>query len=130
MFYNDDATRKSEERFRELLEEARNLSESNLQKVKDALITLTPYVNKLSAIKNPTPEEKEMLYTLQDGLKKLTEELDIRRSILFEHLYRQSITYYNHIKKLAAEGNEDARKIYEDLKVSYQATLNDNLGKN
>jgi hypothetical protein len=80
-------------------------------------------INKLTAKKELTPEEMALFIRIVDTVKTTLENTNRLKSISEESIYRQANIYYYHVKKLAEEGNEEARKVYEQLRPSYQATL-------
>ena len=59
----------------------------------------------------------EQIISLEVKLKEFVQKLGDMKLILGVSLYRQSLAYYEHVKKLAKEGNKEAERIYNDLKI-------------
>lgn len=130
MAFDDEETQKAEERFQELLNSVRAFAKENQDSLKNNLTILLEAVERLTSKKELTKNEMEMLADIRKGMPVVIEQLRIMQGILQENLFRKSAMYYEHVKKLALEGNEDARKIYEDLKITYQAALKNNISEN
>ena len=123
MLYNDDETRKNEEKFQEDLKLLRSFTEEDIKKLHTIVLDLQVEVNRLTAKKEFTPEEMALFIRITDTVKTTLENTNRLKRISEESIYRQANIYYYHVKKLAEEGNEEARKVYEQLRPSYQATL-------
>ncbi len=130
MLYNDEETRKDEERFQEHLKKARSLTKEDMAKLMEQMETITKTALKLKAKPSLTEEEAALLERIKKMAKETAENISDIRLVLGESTRRQAYAYYMHIKKLAEEGNADAIKIYEDLKPGYQASLRSDIGDN
>jgi len=101
---------------------------------KRALITdaITQLEEQMSVLK-----EKQKLGTiteqeqkLMDGtVKKLIEVVSTMKDmqlLLHNSMEKKAVAYYHEMKKKAEEGDEAAKKIYEELKPLYHASLKEN----
>ena len=68
-------------------------------------------------------ELKKRVYELETFLLKAKLEVDNR-------LVRKSAAYYYHVKELAEAGDAEARKVYEDLRPSFEAYLRSSIELN
>ncbi len=130
MLYNDDEIREDEKRFQENLKAVRSLTEKEKQILTEQMDKLLDGLQLLTSKPNLTEAEMAMLEKLKEKIPPIAEKINAMKATLDESVIRQSNAYYQHIKKLAEEGNEDAKKIYEDLKPAYQAMLKEQLGEN
>ncbi len=130
MLYNDDETRKNEEKFQQDLILLRSITEEDNKKVHANILVLQEEVNRLAAKEELTAEEIEILARITSTVKTTLENINRLKSISEESIERQANAYYQHVKKLAEEGNEEARKVYEQLRPSYQASLINKAGEN
>lgn len=130
MLYNDEETRKNEERFQEHLKKARSLTKEDLDKLMGNMETIAKEALKLKAKPSLTNEEAALLERIKKMMEETTKNISNTQMILGESTRRQAYAYYLHVKKLAEEGNPDAIKVYEDLKPSYQASLRTDMGDN
>ena len=116
MNYDDQFTREFEEKFQKNLKKIRNFSKEDRQKVEENIMMLSDIIEELIAKPDKSKDEIELLTKLQFELPKLIQILEDSKMILDESLYRQSRAQYEHLKKLAKEGNKEAEKIYLELK--------------
>jgi hypothetical protein len=130
MPYNDEQTRKDEEQFQQHLKVARSLTKEEKEILTKGLDLMTESIIRLAAIPSPTAEELALLDKVKIMMLEVTETLGYMKDVLGESAKRQAYAYYLHIKKLAEEGNPDAKKVYEDLKPDYQASLRSEMGDN
>lgn len=80
-------------------------------------------------------EEKSLedIAYLEEILPKMQfiqQQIQDMQLILDVSLSRQSNAFYHEVKRLAAEGNEEAKKVYENLKPSYEAMLSESMNPN
>ena len=130
MLYNDEETRKNEERFQEHLKKARSLTKEDIDKLMKHMETINDAALKLKAKPSLTAEEASLFEQIKKILAENTENINDIKLVLGESSRRQAYAYYMHVKKLAEEGNPEAIKVYEDLKPDYQASLRSDLGDN
>ena len=127
MLYNDEASRDFEKHFQQDLETARSFNEAEIKKLKDGLEKAMTAIESINAKPNKTTADLEALSELKERLNPIQENLKAITDVLGHNLLMQATAYYEHVKKLAAEGNEKAKEIYEKLKPGYQAMLKENL---
>jgi hypothetical protein len=130
MLYNDEETRKDEELFQEHLKKARSLTKEDMDKLMLHMGTLAQAALKLKAQPSLTEEEAALLQRIKTMLQETTKNITDAKLVIGESTKRQAYAYYQHIKKLAEEGNTDAIKVYEQLKPDYQASLRSDMGDN
>ena len=130
MPYNDEETRKEEERLKKYLKMARSFTKEEQEKLLSSMEVLINEAKELAAKPSLTEEEAVMLIRIKKAISDATENTKALLGVLDESLLRRAYAYYQHIKQLAEQGNPEALKIYEELKPSYQASLKSNLGDN
>jgi uncharacterized lipoprotein YehR (DUF1307 family) len=130
MLYDDDKAREQAADFKQRLEEARQFAANEAQKLAADMRLMMAEVEAIRQKPQKTFEDFEMLAELQLDLKTHLQRMMEAKAIIGESLTGQSTAYYNHIKKLAAEGNEEAQKILADLQPAYQAMLQESMNNN
>jgi len=130
MLYNDEETRKEEERFQEHLKKARSFTEEDLDKLKEHMNIISKTALQLKDKPSLTTEEAALFERIKKTLKQTEENIRNMQLVLGESTRRQAYAFYLHVKKLAEEGDPGAMKVYEELKPGYQAALQSDLGKN
>jgi Ribonuclease G/E len=130
MLYNDEETRKDEERFQEHLKKARSITKEDMDRLMEHMETIAEVALKLKSKPSLTDEEAALLERIKSMIAETAQGISDSQLILGESARRQAYAYYLHVKKLAEEGNADAIKIYEDLKPGYQASLRSDIGDN
>lgn len=121
MNFDDPFTRDSEEKFQKNLESVRGASPEAFEKIEQNLRLVFEFLEDLKNKPDKTPQDFDNLKTVSSGLKPLSQKLSDMKLILDESLYRKSKAYYEHVKKLAKEGNKEAEKIYLDLKDDFES---------
>ena len=116
MNYDDDFTRGFEEMFQKHLKTVRNFSKESQQKVEENLIKICDFVEEFVDNPNKSADEIELFEKIKLQIPIIKQSIEDMKMILNESLYRQSMAYYENVKKLAKEGNKEAEKIYLDLK--------------
>lgn len=117
MNFDDKFTKEFEEKFKKNLEAIRSMPPEAHQQIKKSLDVISEFVETLKNTPEKTSEDLELLAGLQTKLKQLNEAFSDMQLILGESLHRQSLAFYENVKKLAKEGDEEAEKIYNDLKI-------------
>lgn len=130
MHYNDDETRKEEERFKEQLEKVRSLTKEDIDALMGNVETLVQTATALKARPSLTAEEAALLERIKLLMEETTKNITDMKLVLGESTRRQAYAYFLHVKKLAEEGNPDAVKVYKDLKPDYLASLRSEMGDN
>lgn len=98
----------------------------NQQAIMDSLDSLLPVVNELSekAKNEPlTAEEWGLLEEIKPFLEQLEQGLSDASLLANHELVGQTTEYFFHLKKQAEEGNEEARKIYEEMAPSFRKSI-------
>jgi hypothetical protein len=130
MLFNDKETQDFERRFQESLVKVRKFMTTEKEMLDEKISIIIDELPKLIDKPNKTAEDLIYIDNVERQLKALMSELDEMKSVLEESLTRQSAFFYQHIKRLAKEGCNDAAKIYADLKPSYEAMLRGQMGNN
>ncbi|KQR92429.1 hypothetical protein ASG01_10920 [Chryseobacterium sp. Leaf180] len=120
MNFDDQFTKDFEEKFQKNLQAVRGVSPEDFEKIKQNLQFVFEFLEDLKNKPDKTPEDFEHLEAISSALNPLSQELADMKLVLDESLYRQSIAYYEHVKKLTKEGNIEAEKIYLDLKPHFE----------
>lgn len=115
-FYDDFDMKKSAEDYAQRVKMLDKFKQEDLAKVVHQTEVLLPYSERLAALPERNEEEEKLLTDLLTTLKKTHKATLAVRMVLEERLLIKSLVYYDHIKKLATEGNAEAQKIFEDLK--------------
>jgi hypothetical protein len=132
MLYNDKETRENEKHFQEDLKTARSFAEDKeaQQKITESLAIIENMLLKLKDKPDKTQEEIELMNDLTKKLVPILDTIQHFKNVIGHNLVRFSNAYYENVKKLAAEGNEEAKAIYEDLKPAYQEMLKAQMDEN
>ncbi|WP_379968675.1 hypothetical protein [Epilithonimonas sp. UC225_85] len=117
MNFDDKFTKEFEEKFQKNLKGIRSMTPEEHQKIKESLEVIYEFAYNLKNKPDKSPEELEMLAGITIKLEKLSQTFRDMQLILGESLYRQSLAFYEHVKKLAKEGNKEAEIVYNDLKI-------------
>jgi len=117
MNFDDKFTKDFEEKFQKNLEAIRSITPEAHQRLKESLKVISEFLEQLKNQPDKTPEDFELLASLQIKMKELSQTFQDMQLILSESLYRKSLAFYEHVKKLAKEGDKEAEKIYNDLKI-------------
>ncbi len=70
-----------------------------------------------------TKEEKKFLIQVKKRLKDISQQMEDTMLVLGHSLIMQANDYMFRLKQEAAKGNEEAKKLYEQLYPSYRAAL-------
>jgi hypothetical protein len=129
MLYNDKETRETEKHFQEDLKTARSFAEDKeaQQKITESLAIIENLMLKLKDNPNKTPEDIELMNDLMKRLMPILEKIQHFKNVIGHNCLRFANAYYENVKKLAAEGNQEAKVIYENLKPGYQAMLKEQM---
>lgn len=119
MNFDDEFTRDFEEKFQKNLAEIRKISDEEMLAIKENIFKVTKFIEDFSKMPEKSPEDIEFVAKIAIDLLVLTQKLEDAKLILGESLNRKARAYYEHVKKLAEEGNEGAKKIYDDLKTHF-----------
>lgn len=121
MFYNDKETEESEKKFQENLKSIRKFMAEDNGVLDEQIAILVKTLTKMLENPDKSPEDIAALNEIRTQLQPLIQTFQDMQLILHENLVRQTTTFYHEMKKLAAEGNEDAKKVYEELKPAYES---------
>lgn len=117
MNFDDKFTKEFEEKFQKNLQAIRSIPPDAYQLIEENLKVISEFLEQLRKKPDKTPEDLELLASLQIKMKELFQTFQDMQLILGESLYRKSLAFYEHVKKLAKEGDKEAEKIYNDLKI-------------
>ncbi|WP_262148578.1 hypothetical protein [Chryseobacterium foetidum] len=120
MNFDDKFSKDFEEQFQKHLQAVRGISPEDFEKIKQNLQIVFKLLEKFKNKPDKTPEDLEQLAAITSRLKPLLQNIEDINLILGESLNRQSIAYYENVKKLAKEGDKEAEKIYLDLKMYFE----------
>jgi hypothetical protein len=129
MLYNDKETRETEKHFQEDLKTARSFAEDKeaQQRITESLVFLNDILTRLKEKPDKTPEDIELMNDLMKRLKPILEKIQHFKNVVDHNRLRFANANYENVKKLAAEGNEEAKAIYEDLKPAYQKMMKEQM---
>ena len=130
MLYDSPESQKEEERFAQQLQKVRNMDKAAIENAVKNVRQMVPIFNELVKAPHRTVEEDNFVKNFPVMAQELATFLDEAKLILNESLTRQATAIYENVKQLAENGDEKAKKIYEDLKPLYQDALKDKLGTN
>lgn len=117
MNFDDKFTKDFEEKFQKNLQAIRSIPPDAYQLIEENLKVISEFLEQLKNQPEKTPEDFELLASFQIKMKELSQTFQDMQLILGESLYRKSLAFYEHVKKLAKEGDKEAEKIYNDLKI-------------
>lgn len=120
MNFDDPFTRDFEEKFKTNLHAIRAMKPSNFQEIKENISAVSELLNYLNNNPEKSEENLELLSELNAVMKEMLQKFEDMKLILDESLYRKSRAYFEHVKKLAKEGDKEAEKIYNDLKIHFE----------
>ena len=120
MNYDDKFTKQFEDKFQKNLELIRSMPPEVLVTVKENLLIIGEAIDEIKANPNKSDEDMEMLKTLKNDLLTLKTQIEDMQLILGESIYRQSLAYFENVKRLAKEGDKKAEEIYNDLKQHFE----------
>jgi hypothetical protein len=120
MNFDDKFTKELEEKFEKNLEAIRGMPPEAYQQINESLNVISEFVDTLKNNPEKTSADLELLASLQIKLKLLSATFSDMQLILGESIYRKSLAFYEHVKKLAKEGDKEAEKIYNNLKIHFE----------
>jgi len=97
-----------------------------MNKLKESIETLAPFLERLiekARYEKLSDEEQELFNKITATLQQVQQSLSDANLLIFNDLFAKSHAYFFHVKKLAEEGNEDARKVYEKLLPSFKQAM-------
>ena len=119
MNFDDEFTKDFEEKFQKSLGQIRKIGHENILAVKENILKVTEFLEDFKKMPEKSPQDIEFVAKITADLLVLIQKLEDVKLILGENLNRKARAYYEHVKKLAGEGNEEAKKIYDDLKIDF-----------
>jgi hypothetical protein len=130
MLYDDEPSKALDGKMEEMVQQVRSFMDNDMHRVSELLKEIVPVVEDLARKPNRTPEEEDTLQELTKGLQMHLQTLSDMKDIMEASITSRSIALYEHYKKLAEEGNEKAKEIYEELRPYYLAMLQEKLDGN
>jgi len=129
MNFDDQQTKDFEKKFNEW-NSKENLTLEDVEKLKKGIEDITEPLSRLVEKPDKTEEEIQFLARIKPVLFSLSEKLQDAMILHGERAFRTSMKYYEHVKKLAAEGNEEAKKVFEEMDVLYKKMLAEQASEN
>lgn len=120
MNYDDNFTKQFEDKFQKNLKLIRNMPPEVLVTVKENLLILGEAINEIKANPNKSDDDLKMLKEFKNSICALNQQLEDIHLILSESMYRQSLAYFENVKRLAKAGDKKAEEIYNDLKEYFE----------
>lgn len=117
MNFDDKYTKESEETFQKYLKEVRSIPPEAFKEIKKSQLVILEFLEKLKNKPDKSQEDFDLIAQLHEGLKELLQKMEDIKLILDISLYRQSLAFYENVKKLAKEGDKEAERIYNELKI-------------
>jgi hemerythrin-like domain-containing protein len=131
MIYDDEETRKLSIKKAEILKEVQTkLTPENIEKIKESVSKMAQALKDLKDKPHRTPEDEELFSLMLEEMPKIHETLGIYETLLMEGGYLHSLAFFEEVKKMAEEGDEEAMKIYLDLKPSHEAGMREGTSEN
>lgn len=106
----------------------------HIEKIKNTIDQLTPYIIEMNnRVKNGDlleDDERIRLDQMSQVLKQSVDFVVMAQNRLMNKLMASADSYYYSIKAEAEKGNEEAMKIYEELKVLKQESIRNEFPEN
>ena len=119
MNFDDEFTRDFEEKFQKNLAQVRKISDEQILAIRESILTITEFLEDFKKMREKSPEDIAFAAKVNAEFLIHMQKLEDINLIIGESLNRKARAYYEHVKKLAKEGNEEAKKIYDDLKIHF-----------
>lgn len=120
MNYDDKFTKQFEDKFQKNLELIRSMPPEVLVTVNENLLIIKEAIDEIKANPNKSDDDMVKLKGLVNDLLVLKTQIEDMQLILGESIYRQSLAYFENVKRLAQEGDKKAEEIYNDLKQYFE----------
>jgi hypothetical protein len=130
MLYDDDKAKEHAADFKQRLAEARRFIRDDVPELAVEVRTMIAEAKAIMDKPEKTPEDIAMLAEAEAAIKNQLLMMQEIKAVLEESFTSQGMAYYEHVKKLAAEGDREAQKILTDLQPAYQAMLRENMNNN
>ena len=119
MNFDDEFTRDFEEKFQKNLKKIRKIGDKEISSMEENILIVTELLEDFKKIPEKSPEDLEFVAQTNDDLLRLCQKLEDIMRIIRESLNRKGRAYFEHVKKLAEDGNEEAKKVYDELKIHF-----------
>ena len=119
MNFDDEFTRDFEEKFQKNLAQVRKISDEQILAIRESILTIIEFLEDFKKMREKSPEDIEFAAKVNAEFLIHMQKIEDINLIIGESLNRKARAYYEHVKKLAKEGNEEAKKIYDDLKIHF-----------
>lgn len=120
MNYDDQFSKDFEEKFQKNLAAIRKMEPNTIKFLEENLVNVKKNIDDFNKKPNKSPEDLVFLSECNVRIQDILQNIQDIQLILGESLNRKARAYFEHIKKLAKEGNKDAEKIYNDLKTHFE----------
>ncbi|MGE0636566.1 MAG: hypothetical protein AB7P01_09000 [Bacteroidia bacterium] len=128
MAYDSEEQKKLRESIAEKTRLAKEFARDKeaMGKLKASIESLVPAMEMLmekARNEKLTDEEQDIFDKIVATFQLVQQTLSDTNLLIFNDLFAKSNAYFFHVKKLAEEGNEDARKVYEKLLPSFKKAM-------
>jgi hypothetical protein len=130
MLYDDESSKALDGKMEELVQRARDFVANDMPILSEQVSKIGPELEYLASKPDRTPAEDELLQSLIEAIQLHIQTIQDMKAIMGASITTRSIALYEHYKKLAEEGNEKAKEIYEELRPYYLAMLQEKLDSN
>lgn len=127
MLYDDEASKALDGKMEELVQKARDFVANDMPVLSELIQKIVPELEYLASKPDRTPAEDDILQELTEAMRLHLQTIQDMKLIMEASLVNRSLALYENYKKLAEEGNEKAKEIYEELRPHYLAMLQDKL---
>jgi len=131
MNFDDKESQEFERKFNILSKELEEkLTPEKVEDIRKSLETLAEKLGPLLKKPGKTAEEIQFINQIKPRIKELYERLLDMHIILGEKVFRNSMGFYENVKKAAEAGDPQAKKIFNEMDPLYKQMLAAQMGKN
>jgi N-acetylglucosamine kinase-like BadF-type ATPase len=131
MNFDDKESQEFEKKFNILLKEIEEkLTPEKAEDIRKSLETLVQNLEPFLKKPDKTAEEIQLVNKIKPQIKELYEKLLDMHIVLGEKVFRNSMGFYENVKKAAASGDPQAQKIFNEMDPLYKEMLAAQIGKN
>ncbi len=131
MLYDDEASKALDGKMEEWVQKVRDFVANDMPTLSELVQTkIGPELEYLAGKPDRTPEEEAILQELTEAVQLHLQTIQDMKLIMQASLAARSLALYENYKKLADEGNEKAKQIYEELRPYYLAMLQEKMDNN
>lgn len=116
-FYDDFEMKESVEDFARRVRKAEKFQERIVPELEALVAKTLPTIREMMTLPERTEKDEEALSLALKMMLDFSRTLVAIKQVFEERLTIKSLLFYDHIKRLAEEGDARAREIYEELKL-------------